>query len=367
MSELNVLLLALSRSFGGAEVRVLTQARALHARNIPCSVAVLPNSQLHQQLQAEALPHITLKSGRGSLAMLTELRNHIQRGGFNVIDAHNVQSIWWGMWAGTWAGVPRRVATIHSDFAAEYPGIKGKLYAGVLTLTRGVTHHLINVTEVLQSQATIRGLAHKSTLIPNAVPVPAQPLQGRRHDIAADWGYSPQDVIVGIVGRLVPVKGHAYLIEAFAQLQDLPQLKLVIVGNGALEDALKAQVNALGLGAQVHFTGFRQDIPDVMQNLDVLCMASLSEALPYVILEAASFARPLLVTEVGGLKTLLQTEQTALLVPPQNASALADALRRLATDAPFRERLGLAAYTLVRERFSVERMMQQILAVYHAE
>jgi glycosyltransferase involved in cell wall biosynthesis len=256
------------------------------------------------------------------------------------------------------------VATVHSDFAAEYPGLKGKLYSGVLTATQPVVSHTINVTEVLQKQAELRGQGQHSTLIPNAVPVPGAPLGARRHDLAAGWGFDAADFVVGIVGRLVPVKGHQYLIRALARLEDVPHVKLVVVGTGGLEHTLKQLAHERNLDNRVVFTGFRQDIPAVMQNIDCLCMASLSEALPYVILEAASYARPLVVTRVGGLETLLADGETALMVPPQDADALAVALRRLANDRDLAARLGRGGYALVKERFSLQRMMTDVLRVY---
>jgi glycosyltransferase involved in cell wall biosynthesis len=136
------------------------------------------------------------------------------------------------------------------------------------------------------------------------------------------------------------------------------------VGTGTLEDALQALAGELGISDRVHFTGFRKDIPDIMQNLDVLCMASLSEALPYVILEASSYGRALLTTEVGGLKTLLDHDETALLVPPEDPATMAVALRRLATDPDLMARLGAASYAMVRAKFSLDVMMGQILTVY---
>lgn len=363
--DYRVLLVDIAKSFGGAEVRVLTQARALQDRVAGCDVAALDGGMLQERLRAENLPHIALKSGRGSPAMLAELRGIMAERGYRVVDAHNVQSILWGMWAAQAAGVPRRVATIHSDFAAEYPGGRGRLYAGVLALTQPVVSHTINVTEVLQKQSEARGQGATSTMIPNAVPVPDAPLQGRKNEMAAAWGFGEDDFIVAIIGRLVPVKGHRYLLEALPHLPK--RVKLLVVGTGPLEDDLREQVSQLNEDERVVFTGFRQDVPDILQNVDAVCMASLSEALPYVILESASYARPLVVTSVGGLKTLLRDGETALMVPPEDSSALAEAIARLANDPALPQQLGDAVYTMVKERFSLERMMQDILTVYDGD
>jgi glycosyltransferase involved in cell wall biosynthesis len=95
-----------------------------------------------------------------------------------------------------------------------------------------------------------------------------------------------------------------------------------------------------------------------------MCLASLSEALPYAILEAASYARPLLVTEVGGLKTLLKHQDTAYMVQAQSAESLAQGIRWLATHPQETQQLGLNAYQMVKTKFNVDVMIQQILKVY---
>ncbi|MFZ4828322.1 MAG: glycosyltransferase [Phototrophicaceae bacterium] len=359
-----VLLVDLAKTFGGAEIRVLTQARALQDLCAGCDVVTLNGSMLHARLQHEGLPHQVVHNQRGNPATALELQQIMTKKGYHVVDAHNVQSILWGIPAAKLADVPNRIATIHSDFVAEYPGMKGRVYGGVLKGTRTMLTHTINVTEVLQEQAVARGQGNSSTLIPNAVPVPDSPTLTKQVTRADEWGFSADDFIVAIIGRLVAVKGHRYLLEAMAQLEDVPHVKLLIVGTGTLEQELKEQATQLGLGNRVHFAGFRQDILDILENVDMLCMASLSEALPYVILEAASRARAVVATRVGGLATLLEHEQTGLLVPAENPTALAEALRRLATHPTLRHDLALNLYTMVKERFSLERMMTQILSVY---
>jgi glycosyltransferase involved in cell wall biosynthesis len=359
-----VLLVDLARSYGGAEVRALTQARALQNRVAECRIATLRGSALHEHLLAENLPHEVIDAGRASPALLWQLRGIIQRGGYQIIDAANVQSILWGHLAAVLAGAKGRVATINSDFGREYPGLKGKFYEAVLQLDRHMVREIINVTEVLQEKSAQQGDAPRSTLIYNAVPVPPQPWTTPDPAKRAEWGFRSEDFVIAVVARLKPVKGHVYLIDGLAKLKNLPQVKLLLVGDGPLLADLQAQVASLGLQDRVIFAGFRQDVTDILQAVDAVCLASLSEALPYAILEAGSYARPLLVTKVGGLATLLTDHENALMVPPRDPAALAEAMRWLATHPVETRALGLAAYELVRQKFSVDTMIEQILHVY---
>ena len=358
-----VLLIDLARSYGGAEVRVQTQASALLTATEGCAVAVLDGSPLHERLSRLGVPCEALTARRGSPALAWQLRAVIKRGGYGVVDAHNVQSIFWGHLAARLAGVSGCVATIHSDYGAEYPNLKGVFYESVLRLNRLFAREYITVTETLQRKAERQRLAERATLIHNAVPIPPLPLPGPDPALRAAWRAAPDDFVIGSVARLKPVKGHRYLLEAMAHVRDLP-VRSVIIGDGPLRAELEAQAAALGIAERVHFAGFCEDVPRLLPSLDCLCMASLSEALPYAVLEAASYARPLLCTAVGGLATLLEDGVTARLVPAQDSAALAAGIRELASDRARARQLGLNAYRMVAERFSQAAMLGSILQVY---
>jgi glycosyltransferase involved in cell wall biosynthesis len=115
---------------------------------------------------------------------------------------------------------------------------------------------------------------------------------------------------------------------------------------------------------RIHFAGFRDDIPALLQASDAFCLPSLSEGLPYALLEAGSYRLPLLVTRVGGMAELLTHKQTAFLAPPADPLALAEGLRWLIDHPQETSVLGQAAFDLIRQRFNPEKMIAQTLAVY---
>lgn len=360
----NVLLVNLARSFGGAEVRVLTLAAALQDSVANCTVAVLKDSALCKRLEKAGLPFVAIPAGRSSPKLLPTLRTIIREGHYHIVDAHNVQSILWGHLGAFFAGAKGRITTVHSDFGAENPGLKGKFYESVLLINRVFARQYVNVTEVLQAKSERQGLGGHASLIPNAVPVPEPMPVGIDYLCRSQWGFDRGDFVVGIVARLNAVKGHTYLIDALAQLDNLPCVKLVILGDGPLRADLEAQVNERGLAHRVCFAGFREDITSLLPALDMVCMASLSEALPYAVLEAASYARPILATAVGGMATLLEDHETALLVPPRESTALAQGIRWFYAHPEEAKRIGENAYHMVRERFSVQTMVEKTLHIY---
>jgi glycosyltransferase involved in cell wall biosynthesis len=357
-------LVDLAKTYGGAEVRILTTAVGLQTAVAHCRVATLEGSALHARLQAEGIPCEVIRAGRASPRMLLVLRAIIRRGHYQIVDAHNVQSIFWSHLAARLDGAKGCVTTIHSDFGKEYPGFKGCLYECVLRLDRLTRPRYINVTDVLQAKATAQGLANRSSLISNAIPVPATPPAARNEALRAEWDFAPGDFVVGIVARLKPVKGHKYLIEALAQLADLPHVKLLILGEGPLRHDLEVQARDSAVAERVHFAGFREDIPRILPMLDCLCMASLSEALPFAILEGAANALPILATEVGGMATLLTDYKTARLVPAQNSLALSEGLRWMVNYPVAAHQMGLAAYDMVKQSFGVDKLIEKTLQVY---
>lgn len=359
-----VLLVNLTNAYGGTDARVLMQARALQGRVAACEVATLSGSDLHRRLQRENLPHHAIDARQGSPLVITKLRRVMKRGDYHVVDAHSIHAILWGMIAASVSGVAGRIVTIHSDFSKEYPGLRGRFYDGVVKLTRPFTKHYINVTAGLQEKCLAAGNVARSTFIPNAVEIPPVLPEHKDTALYREWGFAPEDYVVGMIARLDPIKGHRYLIDALAQLGGLPQVKLLVVGDGPIEADLRAQVEALGLSGRVHFTGFRQDIPRILQSLDALCVASLSEALPYVALEAAAYARPVLSTAVGEMPALLEDGVNGRLVAPGDAAALAGGLRWLVENPADARRIGQNARAMVTRAFNIETMIDAVLDVY---
>jgi glycosyltransferase involved in cell wall biosynthesis len=288
----------------------------------------------------------------------------MRRGRYDVVDAHNIQSIFWGHLAALLAGVPGRVTTVHSDYDEEYTGLRRVAYSVLSRLMRRVTSQFVHVTGLLHEQARAAGYAGRSTLIPNAVPVTPDPLGPKDQSIAAEWGWPAEDFVVAVIGRLFAVKGQSYLIDALAALPDRPRVRLLVVGDGPLRAELEATVASRGLSQSVRFTGFREDVSRILRGVDCVCIPSLWEILPYAALEAAACARPIVATAVGGVPSVFRDRQTALLVPPRDAAALAAALRYLAEAPTEARRLGRAAYEMVRSSFSPEELLARTLHVY---
>jgi len=167
-----------------------------------------------------------------------------------------------------------------------------------------------------------------------------------------------------VVGRLEPVKGIEFAIRAMADLKAPPHARLWIVGEGPLKQSLQELVASLRLNERVKFTGFRRDAVAFLTHADAMVMPSLHEGLPYTLLEAVAARTAVIASDVGGLSEVLADGQTALLAPPGDVNALAQAIARMALDPTLTQRLADAAYTALSARHSVERMGQGYALLY---
>lgn len=365
-----VLLVALAKRYGGAEVRVFDLARAFHGR-LPYAVATLPGSVLHERLLAAGLNAVPLAYGRGDPRLAWAIYRLIRQGGYQVVDAHNPQSQWWGLLAAQLAHVPVRVSTVHLAYGrVQSDSLRGKVYEQALRWNRRWGCRFVTVSQSIRSYLHELGVTQVA-LIDNAVDLDAVQQAAKAASGAPDqaWrqilGWGPETFVVTTVGRLEPQKGHTYLVEAVRLAQErCPQLRCLLVGEGRLRPDLEQQIAAAGVAERIHLAGFRRDVPALLASSDAFCLSSLAEGLPYALLEATAQRLPLLVTQVDGMAELLTDRQTALFVPPADPQALADGLCWLAQNRQAAQALGQAAHDLVRQRFDPQRMVRQTLAVY---
>ncbi len=182
-----------------------------------------------------------------------------------------------------------------------------------------------------------------------------------------EFSLSHDQFVIAAAGQLIPRKGHRYLLQAVADLKDrYPQLRLVVFGDGYLNNQLRAQSASLGLGDVVQFAGFRDDLDSFLGCFDLFAHPALAEGLGVVALKAAAAAVPVVGFEAGGMVEAVAHERSGLLVPSGDSDALADAIRRFIDDPELGRRFGEAGRRRMQDEFSVETMAEQHLALYES-
>lgn len=171
--------------------------------------------------------------------------------------------------------------------------------------------------------------------------------------------------LIGTVANLAAEKGYPYLLEA-AQLilKKLPEARFLFVGFGPLEREIKEKAKKVAGPEQIIFTGARMDIPELIAAMDVFVLSSVIEGFPNVLLEALAMAKPVVATQVGGIPELIESGRNGILVPPKDGRALAEAVLSLLKDPQGAQAMGQRGGEEVRNRFTLERMLDEYEALY---
>jgi glycosyltransferase involved in cell wall biosynthesis len=173
-----------------------------------------------------------------------------------------------------------------------------------------------------------------------------------------------------MVGNINPIKGHKYFLKAAAIIkQKHPDSKFLVVGpklpnRESYFESLQILCDELGLTEYVIFTGGRQDIPIIMAALDVLVLSSLSEACPMVVLEAMATGKPVVAARVGGVPEEIVDGQTGILVPPEDAEAIAEAVLYLLKHPRQAKEMGVKGRERIIQHFSLEKSVEQHKDLY---
>jgi glycosyltransferase involved in cell wall biosynthesis len=171
--------------------------------------------------------------------------------------------------------------------------------------------------------------------------------------------------VVGVVARLSPVKDHASLLHAIAELRrDIPDLHCVLVGDGPERANIQTLANTLEIADRIHLAGERPQLPNLHGLFDISVLCSTTEAFPNSVLEAMAASRPGVAADGGGTPDAVREGTTGLLVPASDPSRLAGAIQRLYEEPALREKLGHAGCAAARAGYSATAVIEQVEALY---
>jgi glycosyltransferase involved in cell wall biosynthesis len=184
-----------------------------------------------------------------------------------------------------------------------------------------------------------------------------------RGELRQELGVGDDQRLVGIVGRMVPVKDHATFVAAADRLaQRRPEVRLVFVGGGEQLEAIRADVDRRGLTARCHFLGWRRDLHRIYADLDLVVLSSINEGTPVSLIEAMAAGTPVVATAVGGVPDVLQGGQRGGLVPPGDPAALAEAME--AGLSPAARDRAAQLRSAIFEEYGASRLCRQLETLY---
>jgi glycosyltransferase involved in cell wall biosynthesis len=347
-----------SLGWGGQEIRILSESQGMIRRGHDVRLLCPAEARIYAEAPGWGVPALALPIAKKRLAGLRALAAWLRSQRCDLVNTHSSTDSWLAALALALLKRPcPLVRTRH--ISAPIPNNVASRW-----LYERATARIVTTGEALKRQLVeVNGFAaERIESVPTGVDAtrfrPGEPAAARRA-----LGLPGEAFVVGIVATLRSWKGHRYLVDALAQLP--AQVQLVIVGDGPQREALEKQVDAAGLRARVRFAGNQADVVPWLQALDAFALPSYAnEGVPQALVQAMLVGLPCVTTTAGSISELAEHEATALVVPPQDAHALAAALARLAADPALRARLGAAARHHCSARFSSERMLDRMEMIY---
>jgi glycosyltransferase involved in cell wall biosynthesis len=302
----------------------------------------------------EALP-IARKNLRGLLALRRWLMHHP----VDVLNTHSSTDTWLAALAcQTLRHAPALVRTRH--ISAPVPRnlstrwLYGKASRHIVTTGKSLRQDLIEVI----------GLpGERVTSVPTGID-PQRFFPGDRAQARTTLGLATDGHYIGIVATLRSWKGHGYLLDAFAQCA-AKDWTLLVIGDGPQRENMQRKIQELGLDGRARMVGHQDHPENWLRALDIFCLPSYAnEGVPQALMQAMLTGLPIVTTPVGAILDAVSADETALIVPPQNADALAEALTTLMSDPARAQAMGHRAQEVALQRFSRNTMLQRMEEIF---
>jgi len=283
-----------------------------------------------------------------------------------IVATHLAKAGTAGRLAAWLAGVPIRIHTFHGHVLDGYFGrVSTALFTWLERMLGRISTRLVAISPEVAADLERLGIGRGKTVVVR-LGLELDGLAGHeRGALRNELGIAADAPVVGIVGRLVPIKAHDLFLDAAEHVakQD-PNVAFVIVGDGELWDELHRQVESRGLATRVHFTGWRSDLRAVYADLDVVVCCSKNEGTPVSLIEAGAAGRAVIGTRVGGMPDIITAGVNGLLVPSGDAGALAASIEELLGDPARREAMGAAGQRMALDRYGADRMVNELKDLY---
>lgn len=352
---------------GGAKTHIHSLLSNISTR-VEITLVCFMEGPFAQEARALGIPTVVFE-GHNLLKTLSGLKRFIREGGYQIVHCHGARGNLMGALLKGSLKLPV-ITTVHSDYRLDYLGRPlGRLVYGTLNaVSLRRLDYRIGVSDAMVDLLIDRGFdADKLFSIYNGLDFTPRTSAMSREEYLASLGldWDEKAVIVGITARLNPVKDIPTLIRGFAQAhQRVPQLRLLIAGDGDELDKLQALARELGVADVVCFAGWVSDVDSFYNAIDINALTSLSETFSYSLTEGARFQLPTVATRVGGVPYLIDHGVTGLLFEPGDAATLAEHLETLAGDEGLRHRMGQRLYNKAKSEYSIESTISKQVEIY---
>jgi L-malate glycosyltransferase len=361
-----ILHLITSFEIGGTERQAVELLKRIDRDRFDIRLAVLRNEgPFYREIEDlfPSVPEFPLTSfyNRNALKQLLRLRKLLISEKIYLVHAHDFYSSLLGIAAARLTGVKVIACQRHLKLSDRRVH-----HVGTSVIHRFADRLLVN-SDAIRGRIINQRIAHprKITVIRNGVASGAAPRAEARSVIRRELAIDDNVVLVGMVARLDPIKGHRFFIEAASEvLRGHPDTHFVLIGDGPLRSEIGERLEKAQLSDRVHLLGDRSDAARLISGLDLLVLSSLHEGLPNAVLEAMAAGVPVVATAVGGTKELITDGETGFLAPPADSGALARQINLALMNRGIRSQVAAAARKRIEAEYGMERMVNSVERLY---
>lgn len=360
--NLNIMQLVSKLEYGGAEILSLNICKyLLNKENIFSFICSLhgTNGGLSALAESEGVSFRYLDGkNKSKLKIMQDLFYLLKKGKVDIIQVHGSYMFQFVVLPALMAGT-RIIYTEHSRHSlTKYPRLwnfsmfLGAYKSKVICVSNDLYDYLTNYVGMNPSWVEV---IHNGIDLSCFTPSCAKTDRPKDHE----------ELIIGTVGRLSEPKDHGNLLKAFSSVvKKVPNVRLMLVGEGELRRNVEDMIQQLGLEEKVCMLGARGDIPELLLSMDIFALSSKREGFPISLLEAMACGRPVIATDVGGVREIVSSGEDGMVVPPEDHESLSKGLLELVEDEDLRERMGKNAAKKALSSFSEQAMMEKYLCLY---
>lgn len=342
--------------YGGA-LQVFYLLRGLHAAGVENILVCASGSEIGRKCAGVATVVELPTTGDIDPRFLVGLCRTIRRHRPEIVHAHSRRGAdWWGGIAARLCGVKavltRRVDNPESPLLVR---LKYQRYDRVVTISEGIRQVLLG-----------EGVPEKQLeLIHSVVDLEQYSAPADRPWFEQEFALRPGEKTIAVIAQLIERKGHRFLLAGAGKiLAQVPDLRFIFFGQGPERTELEADCRARGLGEKVIFAGFRDDLPRILPNLDLIIHPALMEGLGVSLLQAAAAGRPMIGARAGGIPEVIRDGVNGYLVPPGEVTLLEEKAIELLLDRERAETFGANGRRLVEQEFSIPAMISSYQRLY---
>lgn len=370
MKKIRVLECIRQGTIGGGESHVIELSSSLDKSRFEPLVLSFSDGQMIETLKCLGIRSFIIPSRRAfDFTIWGKVRDLIIKEKIDIVHAHGTRANSNVFWAAKNTGKPL-VYTIHGwSFHPD----QGPQKRRVIELSEKFLTNQADVNIAVsisnQNDGITRFNMPRSTVIYYGINRDAFILNRDFKDIRSELGISPDTIVVLYMVRITLQKDPVTMLKAFKSVvEKVPNILLLVVGNGDLKDKAIELATNLGITEHVKFINFRKDVPDFLNAADIYCLPSLWEGLPIGLLEAMYMRKAIVATPVDGTREVIEDHVNGILFPAQDAAKLSQGIIELALDKELRERLAENALKTVEEtlkgQFSIPKMVRDVEDVY---